>query len=457
MTDADRRVFPLLLLTFSILPPLGATRPAAAAPGPAFTLEQVKSYPFPGELAAAATGSRIAWTLDERGVRNVYVAEAPAWKARRLTRYEKDDGQELTSLQLSADGRYLVYVRGGDYGSNWDESLPVNPAAAAEPTSVGVWALQYDGGEPKLLGEGDHPAVSPRGDVVAFVKEQQVWSAPIDGSAEAKKLFTARGDNGGITWSPDGSRLAFVSLRAAHALVGVYQDAATPIVWMAPSTSRDSSPRFSPDGKRLVFVRRPGTGGAPPLLLEPRHQPWSLWTADVATGAGALLWTAPRRCAARSRPRTARPTCTGPPGTASSFLSYQDGWPHLYSVPAAGGTPNAADAGRVHGRAHALAPDRRSLVYNANSGADRDDIERRTSCRSRSTSRSPRSLTPGRGLEWSPVVTGDGQWVAYLGSERAAPPLTMRASRAPAGPARALAEEQLPADFPTAALVTPEP
>jgi hypothetical protein len=30
----------------------------------AFTVEQVKSYPFPGELTAANSGSRIAWTLN---------------------------------------------------------------------------------------------------------------------------------------------------------------------------------------------------------------------------------------------------------------------------------------------------------------------------------------------------------------------------------------------------------
>ncbi len=454
MTDADRRAFPLLLLSLSILPPLGALRSAAAAPGPAFTLEQVKSYPFPGELVAAATGSRIAWTLDERGARNVYVAEAPAWKARRLTRYDKDDGQELTSLQLTADGRYVVYVRGGDYGSNWDESLPVNPAAAAEPTSVGVWALPYDGGEPKLLGEGDHPAVSPRGDVVAFVKEQQVWSAPIDGSAEAKKLFTARGDNGGITWSPDGSRLAFVSLRAAHALVGVYQDAATPIVWMAPSTSRDSSPRFSPDGRRLVFVRRPGTGGAPPLLLEPRHQPWSLWTADAATGAGALLWTAPQTL------RGSFPTTHGEAnlhwaaGDRVVFLSYEDGWPHLYSMPATGGAPLLLTPGEFMAEHIALAADGRSLVFAANTGPAPDDLHRRHVVRVGVDKPQVEVLTPGSGLEWSPVETGDGQWVAFLAASPQRPPLPS-VRPAAGGPVRALAEEQLPADFPTAALVTP--
>ena len=166
--------------------------------GSGFTMAQVKGYPFPTGLTAAATGSRIAWALDERGLRNIWVAEAPEWKARRLTHYEADDGQELSSLALSADGQYVVYVRGGDHGSNWDDSLPVNPAEAATPVTVQVWSVPFAGGEPKALGEGDLPAVSPRGDVVAFEKDAQVWAAPIDGGTPAKKLFTARGHNGDI-------------------------------------------------------------------------------------------------------------------------------------------------------------------------------------------------------------------------------------------------------------------
>ena len=39
------------------------------------TLQSFKSYPFPTELCAAATGAKIAWALDEKGKRNVYVAE----------------------------------------------------------------------------------------------------------------------------------------------------------------------------------------------------------------------------------------------------------------------------------------------------------------------------------------------------------------------------------------------
>src|SRR5262249_50822842 len=91
-----------------------------------FTLEQILSGPFPADLVASKTGNRIAWTLDEQGKRNVWAAEGPDFKARRLTNYLEDDGQELSSLSFSADGNTLVYTRGG--GKNTSGQFP-NPTS----------------------------------------------------------------------------------------------------------------------------------------------------------------------------------------------------------------------------------------------------------------------------------------------------------------------------------------
>lgn len=47
---------------------------AAAGPAP-FTLDQVISAPFPSGLVAAQGHPRVAWVMNARGARNVWVAE----------------------------------------------------------------------------------------------------------------------------------------------------------------------------------------------------------------------------------------------------------------------------------------------------------------------------------------------------------------------------------------------
>ncbi|MBX5479848.1 MAG: S9 family peptidase [Pyrinomonas methylaliphatogenes] len=447
----------LSLFAIALLIAVQAPIPAIAQIGSTaiFSLEQVRSYPFPNELVASSTGARIAWAFNEQGRRNVWVAEAPDWRARKLTNYETDDGQEISSLSISPDGRWVVYVRGGDHGANWDDSLPVNPTSSPVPPKVAIWSVPFAGGEPKMLAEGDEPVISPRGDQVAFVRDRAIWVVPIDGSAPARKLFTARGDNGSPVWSPDGDRLAFVSNRGDHSFIGIYTDERTPILWIAPSTSRDTHPRWSPDGKRIAFIRRPGTGGPPEPILEQRPNRWAIWTADAITGEARLLWESPNAL------RGSFPTTDGGPnlhwaaGGRIIFLSYMDGWPHLYSIPEAGGEPLLLTPGRYMAEHISLTPDKRFLVFAANTGPDPDDIDRRHIVRVPVDRAAPEVLTPGTGLEWSPVVTGDMQTIALISATAQRPPLPA-VMPFNGGSARLLAEDRLPQDFPAKQLVTPK-
>ena len=429
---------------------------AIVAASQSFTLEQIKSYPFPNELTTSATGSRIAWAFNERGARNVWVAEGPDFKARRLTNYNIDDGQELTSLSISADGKYVVYVRGGDHGSNFDSSAPVNPTLSPTQVKVQIWSAPFDGGEPKLLADGDEPVISPKSDKAVFVKDRGIWSVPLDGSSPAKRLFYARGECGSPEWSHDGAKLAFVSNRGDHSFVGVYTNDSTPIVFLSPSTSRDSSPRWSPDGKRIAFVRRPGNGGAPEPILEQRPQAWSIWTADAATGEGQQLWKSPFTL------RGSPPTTHG--GTnlhwAAAgrivFLSYLDGQPHLYSISEnGGGEPLLLTPGNYMAEYITISNDRRYLVFAGNAGTDVDDIDRRHIVKVPVDRADPVVMTPGKGLEWTPFVTGDGKFIAYISATAQRPPLptVMPAS---GGKPTTLAEDRIPSDFPAAQLVTPK-
>ena len=432
---------------------LDAQRGVVASAG--FSLDQVTRYPFPNELSAASRVNRIVWAFNEDGIRNLYVADGPVFAPRRLTNYTQDDGQELTSVQLSADGRNVVYVRGGDHGSNFDDALPVNPLGMPVPTRVQLWSVPFDGGEPRSLGEGDAPVISPTGDQVAFERDNQIWIAPVDGSAPSRRLFSARGDNGSPVWSPSGDRLAFVSGRGDHSFIGIYRAADAPITYIAPSTNRDASPRWSPDGSHLVFVRRPGSGGVSQNVLEQRATAWALWTADASSGEGRLLWTSPNTLRG-SVPNTEGGTnLHWAAGSRIVFLSYMDGWPHLYSIAENGGSPLLLTPGNYMAEYIRLSPDGRTLVFAGNAGSTPDDLHRRHVVAVPVDRAAPRVLTPGTGLEWTAVVLSDGGSVAYLGATAQRPPLPMVVPLA-GGATRTLAADRIPADFPTAQLLTPK-
>jgi len=415
-----------------------------------------KSYPFPTQLTAAAKGSRIAWALDEQGRRNVYVAEGPDYKPRKLTHYPKDDGQEITSLSFSDDGKWLVFVRGGEHSGNWDTDLPTDPGFELEPFKVQVASIPFDGGEPKYLSEGDDPVISPTGKWVAFIKGGQVWSAPVDGSAAAKRLFTARGTMGSLEWAPDGSSLLFASARGDHSAIGIYTDSVSPLKWIAPSFSWDNSPHWSPNGDKIVFIRRAGSGGAPDSLLVKKILPWSICIADIATDEVTLLWKAPYTL------RGSVPTTDGganlhwAAGDKIIFLSYQDGWPHLYAIPAGGGKEKLLTPGNFMCEHIKVSADKRQLIFSANTGSDKWDIDRRHIAKVNIDAANMQALTSGTGLEWAPILTEDGNTVAFISATAQQCPTPAILKLNGDSKMQLIGASLIPAELPQQKLITPK-
>ena len=268
-----------------------------------FSLDQIKSYPFPNELTGSSDASRITWAFDEEGKRNIYVAEGPIFNARRLTPYIDDTGQELSSVSISPDGNWIVYIRGGDFGSNWDDELSVNPTFNPIPPKVQIWSIAFSGGDPIMIDEGVNPVISPLSDEIAYIKDGQIWISNIDGKGDPKKIFHSRGRNGSHSWSPDGSKIAFVSYRGDRSFIGIYKDENSNIKWVNPSFDRDTSPRWSPDGNEVVYVRQPGAAGKPSSILGGKHNPWKIVKTDINSMESKELWEAPKTLSG-SYPRT---------------------------------------------------------------------------------------------------------------------------------------------------------
>lgn len=443
----------LLLLLTGILP---ASSPIYAQ---TFNLESVKSYPFPTALTSAAKGSRIAWAFDEQGKRNVFVAEGPAFKVRNLTGSLEDDGQEISSLNLSEDGNWVVFVRGGDHGSIWDENEPVNVNALAQAPKVEIHSVSFDGKKHVQI-EGDNPSISPDGKQLVFLKKGQVWSAAIDGTVPAKQLFSVRGSASDLQWSPDGSAIAFVANRQDHAFIGIYKLASKGVKWIAASFYRDRSPRWSPDGKSIAFIRTSGLGGAPDSILTSKHQPWSIWRADVEKEKGLELWKAPTTLAGNLPSTNGGSNLNWAANNKIVFVSAHDGWSHLYNIPASGGTATLLTPGKFMVEHIKLSPDKTWLYFSANTGKDSKDIDRRHIARVPVDRPELRVISEGTNLEWTPVLTGDIKYLAFITSVGQQPPipavLDLSKMNNFSGNIKLIASESIPSSYPTSKLKAPE-
>ncbi len=382
------------------------------------TVAQILSAPFASDLTAAPTGERLAWLLNVEGKRNVWVAEGPNFKARQLTRYDKDEGQELTNLSFTADGKWLVFVRGGDPNQSGEIPNPTNERSGAEQA---IYAAAWDDGRVIKLSDGSEPMLSPVSHDMIFSNRGLLWVNTInpndkDLAKKAQPLFLARGNNYAPQWSPDGRRLAFVSARGDHNFIGVLDPASEAIQYLAPSIDRDSAPRWSPDGKRIAFVRQPTRGTRRPSMMEETPDPWAIWVAEVESGKAREVWRSGTKLEDGVPRMAGEKLLQWAAEDRLVFQSEQDGWQHLYSIPASvtagGGEAKLLTPGNYEIEDMTLTPDKKHIVFSAN----KNNLDGRDLWRVAVAGGNVEAITVNERLEWNPVVLGSGK-LAYLGSE----------------------------------------
>jgi dipeptidyl aminopeptidase/acylaminoacyl peptidase len=428
-----------------------------------FTVEQVLSSPFPNELVAARQGSRVAWVFDAKGVRNVWVADGPDFvhSARQLTHYSADDGQPIASLRLTPDGKTAVYALGSELNDAQESANPESWTAGAKQQ---VFALEVDAKDkhaaPRLLGDMGCPdedcedvEISPDGKLVVWSAKKKLWLASVDGKQQAKELASVRGAAVEPKWSPDGKHIAFVSQREGHSLIAVYDFDGNAVRYLAPSVDKDSMPRWSIDGKSLVFVRAAGDEQKQPLIPV-RSEPWSLWIADAATGAGRLLWRSGEKLEDSLPGLTADGSLNVAADGRVVFASEHDGRNHLYSIGISGGAATLLTPGDFDVEDVTLSADKTWVIYSSNQySSDKADVDRRHLWRVLVAGGAPEALTSGETMEWTPVQTGDGKSILCLGSTATSPAMPYDVT---AKGREMIAAQALPSDFPSSSLVTPK-
>lgn len=133
--------------------------------------------------------------------------------------------------------------------------------------------------------------LSPSGRLVCYTAEaagaRQLFTLPLRGGP-ARQLTASEKDVSDPAWSPDGRRLAFVRDRTVW-VIGVDGSRPTEI---SPHPAGSSMPRWSPDGRRLAFVSR--------------RRGWSqIWVVDAPV---------PRRGRPPRRPKPLQPRAITPAG-----------------------------------------------------------------------------------------------------------------------------------------------
>lgn len=466
---------------------------------------------YPSSVVAAAKTDRIVWVVLDAGRRNVYTAAAPDFKPVRLTSFLDDNGVDLSDPAISDDGAVVTFVRGHSLSrGGW----AANPTGDPNGPERSLWAIRTAGGPPWKIGEVTSPVLSPDGRYAAFARSDQIYAyavrrgpaaTPIDKGE--KPLVSALGSNSTPRWSPDGTKLAFVSDRTDHSFIGILDLKTRTVVFLSPSVDRDSSPTWSADGKRLAFIRRPGLPfglqaqpglggiGNPPgpafvAQAGQRGQPAgqrgaapggqrsgergatptgplsavpglytsafaggarvSFWVADVATGEAREFW--------HNQPDD---TVFGGvsaiqwAGDSVLFTAEPGEWLRVYSlkVDAPGLTPTAItpDDGFIEGAAFtSLSRDGRTLFYCSSLG----DSERRHLWKVPTSGGEAVQLTRGDGIETYPQPLASGRQVVLLAAD-ARRPQSVALVPAEGGVPR-LVYPTLPKEFPLDQHVVPE-
>lgn len=411
-----------------------------------FTLQQVMSSPFPDNLMASPKGARFVWTQDQEGKRNVWVAEGPNFTGKQITNYTKDDGQEVGNYEISYDGAWVAYVRGGVANAKGENP---NPTSDPEGAKQEIYLIPFAGGTPKLLSDGTGPTFSPDGKRIAFLKKGQIWYAVLGTDLKTRQLLTIRGGAGSLRWSPDGSKLAFVSNRGDHSFIGIYDLNKKTLQYLNPSVDHDNNPVWSPDGKSVAFLRLPNQKQDLPFIEKREGLPWSIFVHDLNSGRTREIWKAKSGAGSNFYGISADNQLFWSANDQIIFPYEGDGWAHLYAISANGGDAHLLTPGNFEVRYVTMSPDHKSMIYSSN----QDDIDRQHLWKLDLASGEAQALTGGEGIQWSPAMAGDGT-LALMASTATRP--SFAAFLNGKGEIRPMAPGSLPKDFPSEQLVEPE-
>ncbi|ALN61761.1 prolyl oligopeptidase family protein [Lysobacter antibioticus] len=428
----------------------GTITAAVAAPAPpAMDIADLLSVPRPDQMIGASDAPVLAWVSNDQGVRNVWTARAPGFAPQKLTAYDEDDGQAIGPLQLSRDGRWLAYVRGSGPDAAGNNS---NPTSDPDGQEQAVWVIASDGsGKPQRIAAGRGMQFAPQGDAL-LVQGRMLGCYAVPGGKAPEwckeTLIKTRGSNSAAAFSPDGKLLSFSSDRGDHSFIGVLDLAARTVRWMGADFNRDSNPAWSPDGRRIAFLRMAAARNGEQFDLT-RANPFEIWVADAASGQAKRVFHSNDHAGGYAQFAEPDPLQWSRDNRLV-FSSEQSGWLHWYALSPDGGEPAALSRGECEAETSVLAEDG-SFFFSGNCA----ELDYRQMFAVDAKGAAQKLLTGKHEIATEPVAVAGGQWLAFRHAD-ARRPSAIAVMPRNGGELRRIFPAQLPARFPIERLVEPK-
>ena len=240
--------------------------------------------------------------------------------------------------------------------------------------------------------------VSPNGKYVAYVRRSNdimsdssranVWLASVDGKSH-RPLLSSKKSYYSIRWSPDGSRLAYLSNEEGKPQLYVrWMDTGQTAI-VTNVTSNPSNITWSPDGKHIAFT----------MSVDAKEKPLDIKMPKKPDGA---KWSPSFQYITKARYQ------------ADGRGILEPAYTHIFIVPADGGTARQLTSGNYHHNGRlSFSPDSDKIYFSANRSDNWEYEPVEGDIFSVDMMGNIAQLTNDKGLESSPVVSPDGKHIAY--------------------------------------------
>ena len=240
--------------------------------------------------------------------------------------------------------------------------------------------------------------VSPNGKYVAYVRRSNdimsdssranVWLASVDGKSH-RPLLSSKKSYYSIRWSPDGSRLAYLSNEEGKPQLYVRWMDTGQTALVTNVTSNPSNITWSPDGKHIAFT----------MSVDAKEKPLNIKMPKKPDGA---KWSPSFQYITKARYQ------------ADGRGILEPAYTHIFIVPADGGTARQLTSGNYHHNGRlSFSPDSDKIYFSANRSDNWEYEPVEGDIFSVDMMGNIAQLTNDKGLESSPVVSPDGKHIAY--------------------------------------------